>query len=128
MLRRLVIVGLLSTLVSCKAETPAGPEPRAVINVRVRDDIGAPVDRTQIIVTMSATRFDSRTKSDGTVDFSVADAGVYMVRVVPRDGYLGDSAPMIKTVSVDSNTTATVDFMLYRAGTSSPNFPQTVDR
>ena len=128
MLRRLAIVGLLTALAACKSDTSTGPAPAAVINVRVRDDIGAPVDRTQIIVTMSATRLDSHTKSDGTADFSVGHPGIYMVRVVPRDGYLGDTAPMIKTVRVDSNTTATVDFVLNRAGTSSPNFPSTIDR
>lgn len=123
MMRRLVIAGLLAAFSACKPETSAGPEPTTVINVRVRDDIGAPVDRTQIIVTMSATRLDSRTRRDGTADINVGDAGVYMVRVVPRAGYIGEAQPIIKTVRVDSNSTATVDFTLNRAGTALPNFP-----
>lgn len=128
MMRRLVIVGLLATLGACKTETPIGPEATSVINVRVRDDIGAPVDRTHIIVTMSATRLDSRTGRDGTADIDVGDAGVYMVRVVPRAGYVGEAQPIMKTVRVDSNTIATVDFTLNRAGTTSPNSPTPIEQ
>ncbi len=123
MMRRLVIAGLLATLAACKSETSTGPQATSVINVRVRDDSGAPVDRTQIILTMSATRLDSHTRKDGTADFNVGEAGVYMVRVVPRAGYLGEAQPIIKTVRVDANTTATVDFTLNRAGNALPNFP-----
>ncbi|MBL0171771.1 MAG: hypothetical protein IPP90_13810 [Gemmatimonadaceae bacterium] len=120
-MRPLITVLLFVGLASCSSRGATAPD-ATVISIRLRDDRGAPAGRNQVIVTLpTATRLDTRTQGDGTVDIGVADAGVYLVRVIPREGYVSTTS-LTKTVTVTSNGTVVVDFTLYRAGTDS-NFP-----
>lgn len=107
---------------ACATDRGTRPE-STIINFRVRDDRGAPVDRTQVSVTLSATtHVYGRTRGDGSADIDVAGAGIYHVSVIPREGYLASDA-LSKRVTVAANANAAVDFTLYRAGTSNPNPP-----
>lgn len=93
-----------------------GPEATA-ITVRVHDDRGVPVVRTQVIVTTAASRrLDAHTRGDGTVDFGVADAGVYRVWVIPRAGYVGGTDSLSRSVTVGANARVTLDFTVHREG------------
>jgi hypothetical protein len=116
---RSVILGLLIAGVSaCSSGTPTGPR-GPVLNVRVIDDAGAPVDRMPIKVTMSEdSRVDGRTGRDGTADIRLTAAGTYEVRVIPRDGYLAGIEPLSKTVTVEANGAVTLTFTVHRAGVS----------
>lgn len=121
-MRQLICMSLLVTVAACDLDRGTRPE-STVINVRVRDDRGAPVGRTQVSATLPATtRVKAQTRSDGTADILVADAGIYRVWVVPREGYLASDA-LSKSVTVATNAKAAVDFTLYRAGSSNPNPP-----
>jgi len=117
-MRRIIFGLLVASASACSSGTPTsllGP----VLNVRVIDDIGAPVNRMPIKVTMSeASRIDGRTGNDGTADIRLTQAGTYEVRVIPRDGYLAGIEPLSKTVTVEANGTVTLTFTVHRAGVS----------
>ena len=116
-MRRLVLASLILGLSACGSGGPTSPQ--ALINVRVSDDIGAPVDRMPVRVTMSAAeRFEGSTGRGGTARIEVSGAGTYEVKVIPRDGYLAGPEPLLKTVIVESNGTSTVTFTVHRVGVS----------
>jgi len=88
------------------------------------DDIGAPVNRMPITVTMSETsRIDGRTGSDGIADIRVGEAGTYEVRVIPRDGYLAGVEPLSKTVTVEANDAIVLTFTVHRQGVTTADPP-----
>ena len=87
-----------------------------VIGVVVRDDRGVPVERMPVTATLSTTRVDVSTRSDGTAEIRVPEAGTYLVRVTPRAGYVGSTPGLEKSVAVDANGKTTVDFTVHRAG------------
>ena len=94
----------------------AGPEAPAIV-VRVSDDIGAPVGRIHVIITLAPSdRIDARTRGDGTVRVPVPEAGAYEVRVIPRAGHLGVPGTTSRIVTVGSGGTAVVDFTMHREG------------
>ena len=121
---RSFITGLLIAAVwACSSGTPTSPS-GPVLNVRVIDDIGAPVNRMPIKVTMSeASRVDGRTGDDGTADIRLTAAGTYEVRVIPRNGYVAGIEPLSKTVTVEENGAVTLTFTVHRTGvsTADPN-------
>ena len=117
-MRRFILVSLIATATGCGVF--GGTEPDAtVINVRVRDDRGVAVGRTQVIVTLATTQVTTRTSSDGSVSVRVAGGGVYRVSVIPRAGYLAATDPLSKQVSVAAKARAVVDFAIARDGTYS---------
>jgi len=125
-MRNLIVLGLVTTLAACGSSASTEPTgSQSVISVRVVDDIGAPVDRIPVIVTMSASRFDGRTSKNGKAGISVSSPGTYSIRVIPRDGYVASLEPTVKSVSVEANATAQVDFTIFRTGNSetNPNLP-----
>ena len=117
MRRHLILVSILIGTVACAGQ---GTEVEAtIINVVVRDDRGVPVNRMPVSAIISPTgRVDASTRTDGTVQLRVPDGGIYVVRVTARAGYIGSTPDLIKSVSVDANATATVDFTVYRQGVS----------
>lgn len=117
---RSVILGMLiagaSACSSGNATSPSGP----VLEIRVVDDIGTPVSRMPIKVTMSeATPIAGTTGSDGTAGIRLIDAGTYNVRVIPREGYLAGPDPLSKSVTVEPNGSAALTFKVHRAGAAS---------
>ena len=125
-MRNLIVLGLITTVAACGSSGSTEPTgSQSVINVRVVDDIGAPVDRIPVIVTMSAIRFDGRTSKNGKAGISVSSPGTYSIRVIPREGYIASLEPSVKSVSVEANATAQVDFTIFRTGNSdtNPNLP-----
>jgi hypothetical protein len=121
-MRYLILLGLITTVTGCGSSGSTEPTgSQSIIDVTVRDDIGVPVDRIPVIVTMSANRIDGRTGSNGKAGISVSSPGTYTIRVVPRDGYAGSLEPTVKSVSVETNATALVDFRLSRTGNSDTN-------
>ena len=76
------------------------------------------MDRIPVTATLSSTRVDASTRGDGTVEIRVPEAGTYLVRVLPRAGYLGSTPALSKSVTVDYNGRAAVDFTVHRAGVS----------
>jgi len=121
---RIVILGLLIASVSaCGSGGPTSAS-GTVLEVRVMDDIGAPVNRMPITVTMSETsRIDGRTGSDGIADIRVGEAGTYEVRVIPRDGYLAGIEPLSKTVTVEANDAIVLTFTVHRQGVTTADPP-----
>ena len=123
-MRPLVLLSLLATIAACDAGRSVGPE-SARITVRLKDDRGEPVDRTQIILTRAATpSVITRSGSDGNADIAVADAGVYRVQVIPREGYVGGTEGLSKEVTVSAHATTMVWFTVHRAGSSGAEPPE----
>lgn len=117
-MRRLVLASLILGLSACSSGGPTSPQ-GPLINVRVNDDIGVPVNRMPILVTMSAAqRIEGSTGNDGTLQVKVGDPGMYHVRVIPRDGYLAGIEPLLKVVTVEPNEAETVTFTVHRVGVS----------
>lgn len=120
-----MLTSLVGGLVACDSGT--SPD-STVINVRVRDDIGAPVNRTAIRVSMSdEARLNATTRRDGTADIEVSDAGEYRVYVIPSAGYTAGQEPLSRVVTVSSNSKVTVDFVVQRAGVSTAD-PLPIER
>jgi hypothetical protein len=119
-MRRFIALSIIVAALACSGEAtnPAGP----VINVRVIDDIGKPVDRTEIHAVMSDLRHEASTNRDGTARIRVADPGIYEIRVIPRDGYIAGVEPLTKTVTVESTSTAAVEFTVHRGSGSTEEF------
>lgn len=115
-MRTLILVAMLAGVAGCGIGGSTGPDSTA-ITVRLRDDNGAPVDRTQVSVTLSTSRVVARTQGDGTADIALTDAGVYQVSVIPREGYI-TSAGLSKSVTVVANAKASVEFTVFRSGSS----------
>jgi hypothetical protein len=115
MLRRLIpaIAVLFAAACSSSATAPAS----TTISVRVLDDVGQPVFRNQVNVI-----FDGQepvrvlTNHSGIARVEVAEAGEYLVTVVPKIGYDGSTGSIVKRVTVASNATSTVEFTIYRSG------------
>ena len=63
------------------------------------------------------------TRRDGTVHLGVAGTGVYQVSVIPREGYLRGTDPLVRTVSVDPTASASIQFQVSRAGISQAERP-----
>jgi hypothetical protein len=122
-MHRAVVASMLIAICGCDSGNQTGPA-SALINVRVRDDVGMPVDRMPVRVTMSTEDpLVTRTGADGTVDVRVTEGGVYRVWVVPREGYLAGIESLSKTISVSVNDNATVDFIVHRATVSTDPRP-----
>jgi hypothetical protein len=114
-MRRLILTLLVAGGIACESST--GTE-SSVISVVVRDDRGAPVDRMPVSATLSSTRVDASTRGDGRAEIRVPEPGTYLVRVLPRAGYVGSTPALSKSVTVDDNVRATVDFTVHREGVS----------
>lgn len=116
MIRPILLTSLVAGLVACDS----GTSPDAtVINVRVRDDIGAPVNRTAVRISISQNgRLNATTRRDGTASIEVDDAGDYVVYVIPSEGYRAGLEPLTRTVTVAPNSKVTVDFIVQRTGVS----------
>jgi hypothetical protein len=119
-MRRMALIFTLVAAAACS--NPAGPN-GPVINVTVRDDIGTPVGRTPVRVIMSTSRFEAATNRNGNAEIQLVGAGVYDVRVIPRDGYVAGVEPLTKTVSVEPSGSAAVDFTVHRSAVSTGEPP-----
>lgn len=122
LMRPLVLMSLIVSVAACSGNST---QPTSmVINVTVRDDRGAPVDRMPVTVTVSeANQVNTRTRRDGTVGIGIAGEGVYLVRVIPRAGYVGSAPGLTKTVRISANEDAAVSFTVYREGVSTAEPP-----
>lgn len=115
-MRKLLLLPLLMGAAACDLGSSTEPQV-AVINVRVVDDRGVPVNRAELSVQLSsASRVDAKTGSDGTANVGVATAGTYQVSVVPRAGFLSGTEGSSRTIVVAPNSRTTVEFKLYREG------------
>lgn len=115
-MRLLALSSLLVALVACDAGRGTGPEATRV-TVRLQDDRGEPVGRTQIIVTQSSgARLIGRSGSDGTAEIAVTEGGVHRVQVIPRDGYVGGTDALSKEVTVAEHAMVLVSFTVHRVG------------
>jgi|GEM_PF-3204867 len=124
-MRRLALASLIIGVSACGSGGPTAPE-GPVINVRVSDDIGAPVSRMPIrVVAPAAEQLEGSTRNDGTLEIQVGDPGVYQVRVIPREGYLAGTEPLSKVVTVEPNESVIVLFTVHRAGVSTATPPPT---
>jgi hypothetical protein len=123
-MRPFLALSLLVGLAACDAGRGAAPESPVVI-VRLQQDGGVPVGRTQIIVTQaSGAQIVTRTRDDGIAEIAVDAAGVHHVRVIPRDGYLGREGTLAQDVAVAAGARAVVSFTLYPIGrTGEPGEP-----
>lgn len=127
-MRRLVQLSLLMMLASCDAGRTTRPEsPR--LTVRVVDDRGIPVSRMPVrVMISSAEPLAASTNLDGRVDISVPVAGVYLVWVVPRIGYLGGTPGLSKSIAVTGAAVALVDFTVHREGVSTADPPTGIEQ
>ena len=115
-MRNLLSVVLVSLLAACDPGGRLGPD-ATLISVRVRDDAGAAAGRNEVVITRpDAARVDARTGGDGNADIELAGPGTYVVRVIPRAGYVAGTDPLTKTVTVDARTRTELRFTLYRTG------------
>lgn len=114
-MRPLVLASLLVGLAACDAGRGTGPE-SSVITVRVRDANGVSAGPNQVLVTLATGTLSARTDRDGTAAIAVAGAGTYRVTIVPRDGFVGGTAGLSRTVAVGPGAPAVVEFTVYRAG------------
>lgn len=114
-MRKLILAAALIAGVACSQSPTAASS--TSIKVRVVDDRGDPVFRTQVTV-----KFDGQepvsvlTNRSGVATISVNETGDYVVRVIPRIGYDGGVGPITKNVTVSANSTLTVDFTIFRSG------------
>jgi hypothetical protein len=124
-MRRLVLASLFFSVSACGSSGPTSPHGQ-VIDVRVSDDIGAPVDRMPIRVMAPAVdQLEGSTRRDGTLQIQVGDPGVYQVKVIPREGYLAGMEPLSKVVSVEPDESVIVTFTVHRAAVSTADPPPT---
>lgn len=122
-MRRLLVFSVAAVLAACSSGGTTGPDAN-VINVRVVDDIGTGVGRMPVTAIMSnGASVRGVTREDGTVKIGVADAGTYQVSVVPRDGYLRGVDPLVRTISVSASESASIQFLVSRAGISTAETP-----
>jgi hypothetical protein len=106
-------LALLFAAAACNVAEPIAPG-SSVITVRLRDDRG-------VIVSLSRTsQFTGVTNSDGTVNIRIPTSGTYQVKVLPRSEYIWTAA-LVRNIEVAANSTAVVDFTLYRE--NSPSDP-----
>ncbi len=114
-MRKLIAMSLITLAAACSSNTgPDGP----VISVRLRDDSGAPAGRNQIVVTQSdGSKLTVSTGNDGKANIRLASPGDCVVSVIERNGFVASDA-LTRRVSVTANTTTTLEFTLYRKGTS----------
>lgn len=121
-MHKLIATGMLVIAAACSSST--GPE-STVISVLLRDDSGAPAGRNKIVVTQSdGTKLTASTGTNGKASITVANPGDYVVSVVQRSAFVGSDA-LTKRVSVAANMTTTLEFTLYRNGTSTFDPPET---
>lgn len=115
-MRKLALIPLLLGAAACDVGSGMQPDV-AVINVRVVDDRGVPINRTELNVQLpSVERIDGKTGSDGVASIGVADAGTYRVTVIPRAGFYSGPDGSSRIVEVAPNTRTSVEFKLYREG------------
>jgi hypothetical protein len=113
-------LALLFAAAACNVAEPIAPG-SSVITVRLRDDRGAAAARNPVIVSLSRTsQFTGVTNSDGTVNIRIPTSGTYQVKVLPRSEYIWTAA-LVRNIEVAANSTAVVDFTLYRE--NSPSDP-----
>ena len=114
-MRKLIAMSLITLAAACSSNT--GPD-GTVISVRLRDDSGAPAGRNQIVVTQSdGSKLTVSTGNDGKANIRLASPGDCVVSVIERNGFVASDA-LTRRVSVTANTTTTLEFTLYRKGTS----------
>ena|SRR5690349_16038030 len=115
-MRKLILAAALMGAVACSSQGSTGPS-ATNIQVRVVDDRGDPVFRTQVTVKFDGQEpVSALTSRSGVATISVRETGEYVVRVVPRIGYDGSTGPITKSVTVSANSTSTVDFTIFRSG------------
>ena len=115
-MRPVLLSSLLVGLAACNADGGTGPA-SARVTVRLQDDRGVPVGRTQVIVTQpSGAQLVGRVGDDGTATITVDAGGVYRVQVIPREGYVGGTEALSKEVSVAEHAMVLVSFTVHRAG------------
>ena len=120
-MRKLIAISLLTFAAACSSST--APE-STVINILLKDDSGAPAGRNQIVVTQAdGSKLTASTGSNGKTSIEVAQPGDYVVTVVQRSAFVGSDA-LTRRVSVAANTETTLEFTLYRGGTSTFDPPE----
>ena len=115
MRRPLIVVSLLLGAAACDPEKGTGVQ-STVINVLVRDDRGVPVDRMPIMAASSSSSVDASTNNEGVAQLRVPVAGTYLVRVIARAGYIGSTPSLSRSVVVEPNAAASVNFTVHREG------------
>lgn len=127
-MRPVLLLSLLLGVAACDAGRSVGPE-SARVAIRLQDDRGAPVGRTQVIVTQpSGVRLVGRSDDDGTADIAVTAGGVYRVQVIPREGYVAGTPELSQEVAVAAHATVLVRFTVHRAGaTGEPGYVYPTD-
>lgn len=123
-MRPLLVLSLLLGVAACDAGKGIAPD-APVILVRLQQEGGVPVGRTQVILTQaSGAEIVTRSRDDGTVQIAVDAAGVHRVRVIPREGFIGREGTLTRDVAVAPGARTVVDFTLYPVGrTGEPGEP-----
>lgn len=117
-MRRLLALSVVMAIAACSGREVTEPQLN-VISVRVVDDAGTGVGRMSVTAMMSnGTTVTGVTRKDGTLRIGVSDAGVYRVSLVPREGYLRAQDPLVRTIAVEPEASASVQFQVWRVGVS----------
>jgi len=122
-MRRFLVLSAAAVLSACSSGASTEPALN-VINVRVVDDAGNGVGRMPVTAVMTnGVSVRGITRSDGTLKIGIAQLVVYQVSMVPRDGYLRATDPLTRTMSIDPNTSASIQFQVWRSGVSTAETP-----
>jgi hypothetical protein len=114
-MRRLIVITLLVVAGACDMSRGNRPD-QTIINVRIVDDIGAPVVRTAVLVSGSlADPLHTRTGDDGSVEIRLETGGTYRLQVLPRNGYIYNDG-LARDVTVGTNEHTSVQFRMARGG------------
>ena len=120
-MRKMLMLSIAVLVAACSSTTDPAAK---TITVRVVDDAGAGVGRMPVTaLTTEGVSVKGVTRKDGTVHLGVAGAGVYLVSVTPREGYLRGIDPLVRTFSVDPTGSASIQFQVWRAGVSQAERP-----
>ena len=122
-MRKLLVLSAAVLLSACSSGASTEPALN-VISVRVVDDAGNGVERMPVTAVMAGgVSVKGVTRNDGTVKIGIAHLGVYQVSMVPRDGYIRATDPLTRTMSIDANTSASIQFQVWRSGVSTGETP-----
>lgn len=120
--RQLFFIPALLAATACNAGTPVSPD-SVRLNIRLRNDAGGTAGRNQVLVTRTDGASGSHQASiDGSGDITLTGPGTYLVRVIPRAGFV--STPQLRReVTVSTGERLTVSFTLYREGMPTDYWP-----
>lgn len=115
--RRLLLGATMLTAAACSTGGVTNPS-GALISIDLRNDAGASAGRNQVLITRTVGNPDSRQASvNGSGNIAVAGAGTYLIRVIPRSGFVA-SDQLRRIVTVSDGGRIGVSFTLYRQGQS----------